>query len=151
MTFKGFQDCHRGAILDIGKERLYQFWISMSLWCLPSSFSSIEFRVIGDVVRRISKGPPWRPSWISERNNFSNFEFGKERLYQFWISVSLWCLPLSFSSIRLRVYVITQPGLDRKLKAHFVLFPDLGFGRCRLKNFKMAAMAAILDIGTERL
>ena len=27
---------------------------------------------------------------------------------------------------------------------------DLGFGRGRLKNFKKAAMAAILDIGTER-
>ena len=27
---------------------------------------------------------------------------------------------------------------------------DLQFGRCHLKNFKMAAMAAILDIGTEQ-
>ena len=27
---------------------------------------------------------------------------------------------------------------------------DLRFGRCRLKNFKMAAMAAILDIRTEQ-
>ena len=27
---------------------------------------------------------------------------------------------------------------------------DLGFGRRCLKNFKMAALAAILDIGTER-
>ena len=26
---------------------------------------------------------------------------------------------------------------------------DLGFGRCRLKNFKMATVAAILDIGME--
>ena len=25
-----------------------------------------------------------------------------------------------------------------------------GFRRCRLKNFKLAALAAILDIGTER-
>ena len=27
---------------------------------------------------------------------------------------------------------------------------DLRFGRCSLKNFKMATLAAILDIGTER-
>ena len=27
---------------------------------------------------------------------------------------------------------------------------DLRFGRCRLKNFKMAAVAAIFDIGSER-
>ena len=27
---------------------------------------------------------------------------------------------------------------------------DLWFGRCRLKNFKMDAMADILDIGTEQ-
>ena len=28
----------------------------------------------GDVIWRISIWPPWRPSWISERNNFSNSE-----------------------------------------------------------------------------
>ena len=28
----------------------------------------------GDVVWRISRWPPWRPSWISERYNFSNSE-----------------------------------------------------------------------------
>ena len=28
----------------------------------------------GDVVGRISRRPPWRPSWISERNIFCNFE-----------------------------------------------------------------------------
>ena len=28
----------------------------------------------GDVVWRISRWSPWRPSWISERNNFSNSE-----------------------------------------------------------------------------
>ena len=27
---------------------------------------------------------------------------------------------------------------------------DLWFGRCRFKNFNMAGVAAILDIGTER-
>ena len=28
----------------------------------------------GDVVKRLSRWPPWRPSWIPERNDFSNSE-----------------------------------------------------------------------------
>ena len=90
-----------------------QFWISMSLRCISSSFSSIwlmvwetsfeefqdgvtilailnpyvslmppmKFRLNltyglgGDVVWRISRWPPWQPSWISERNDFNNSEF----------------------------------------------------------------------------
>ena len=28
----------------------------------------------GDVIWRISRWPPWRPSWTSERNDFSNSE-----------------------------------------------------------------------------
>ena len=62
--------------------------------------------------------PPWRQSWISERNNFSNSE--------------------SLCNCDASHQVLAQS--------------DLQFGRrCLLKNFKMAAMAAILDIGTERL
>ena len=127
------------AILDIRMERFKQFWISMSLWCLPSSFSSIwhglggyiVWRISrrpscilewndssnseplcrpdasheasaqsaygsGDVAWKLSRWPLWwsswsRPSWISERNDFSN-------------SVSLGCLPSSFGSIRLTVW-----------------------------------------------
>ena len=41
---------------------------------------------LGDVLRRISRWLPWRPSWISERNNFCNSE-------------SLWCLQSSDGSI----------------------------------------------------
>ena len=68
----------------------------------------------GDVVWRISRWPPWRPSWISEQNEFSNSE-------------SLCCSDAS-----------------HQVSAPF----DLRFGkRCRLKNFKMAA---ILDIRTKR-
>ena len=51
---------------------------------------------------------------------------GKELFKLVWISMSLWCLPPSFSS-------------------------NWPFGkRCGLKNFKIAIMAAILDIWTER-
>ena len=70
---------------------------------------------VGDVAWRISRWLPWRPSWISERNDSSNFE--------------------SLSDV------------SHQVSAQF----DLQFGRrCQLKNFKMATMAAILDIGMER-
>ena len=151
------------AILDIGTERFEQFWIFVSLWCLPSSFGSIGLTVWeemsfeefqdghhgghlghrngmilailnlcltvmpsikfqlnrtyglgGDVVERISR---WRPSWIQERNDFSNSEY--------------------LCHCDVSHQVLTQS--------------DLRFGRrCRLKNFNMATMAAILDIGTEQ-
>ena len=60
---------------------------------------------------------PWQPSWISERNDFSNSE-----------------------------------SLCHCDASHQVLAQsDLRFGRrCGLKTFKMAAMAASLDIRTER-
>ena len=63
----------------------------------------------GDVVLR------W-PSWISERNDFSNSES------------------------------LCPYDTSHQVSAK----SDLRFGRrCRLKNFKTAAIAAILDIGTE--
>ena len=68
-------------------------------------------------IEQFQDGPPWRPSWISERNNLCNSE-------------SLWCSDAS-----------------RKVSAQ----SDLWFWRrYRLKNFKMAAVAAILDIRMEQ-
>ena len=67
------------------------------------------------MVSRFSRWPPRRPSWISERNDFSNSDSlcHSDALHQ----------------------VSAQS--------------DLRFGRrCHLKNFDMAAMAAIKDIGT---
>ena len=46
----------------------------MSPRCLPSSFGSIDTFLGRDVVWRISRWPLWRPSWISEQNDFGNFE-----------------------------------------------------------------------------
>ena len=141
-------------------------------------------------VWRISRWSPWRPSWISEWKDYSNFEFlchcdashqvsaqsdlgfrrrcrlknfkmaatldiGTEQFQQFWISVSLWCLPSSFSSIWLRVWEEMsfeefQDGHRGSHLCHCVAShqvsaqSDLAFGRrCRLKNFKMATVAAI--------
>ena len=72
---------------------------------------------LGGVVWRISRWPPWWPSRISERNDFSNSE-----------------------------------SLCHCDASHQILAQsDLRFGRrCRLKNFKMATVGAIFDIGTER-
>ena len=38
------------AILDIGTERFCQIWVSMSLWCLPSSYSSIRLTVWKEIL-----------------------------------------------------------------------------------------------------
>ena len=97
-----------------------------------------------------------------------------EQFKQFWISVSLRCFLSSFGSIQLMVWEKTsfedfqdghhdhlgyQNGTILALLNMCVapippikfLLNMTGFGRrCRLENFKMAAMAAILDIGKEQ-
>ena len=42
---KNFKMDTVAAILDTGTEQFYQFWISMSLRCFPSSFGSIQLTV----------------------------------------------------------------------------------------------------------
>ena len=120
---KNFKMATMATSLDIRTEWFLQFWTSMSLRCLPSSFGSIWLMVCeemsfeefqhgcpgnhlgywnrtilailnlcvtvmppikfqlnltyglgGDVVWIILRWPPWRPSWISEQNNFCNSE-----------------------------------------------------------------------------
>ena len=41
LRFEEFQDGHLEAILYIGTERFQQFWICVSLWCLPSRLGLI--------------------------------------------------------------------------------------------------------------
>ena len=84
----------------------------------PINFSSIGLRVWEEIEEFQDglPGVPWRPSWISEWNNFSNFES------------------------------LCHYDASHQISAQL----DLGFRRrCHLKNFKMAAMAAILDIRME--
>ena len=243
------------AILDMGTERFLQFWVSIILQSLPSSFSSIllfgircclkNFKMAGghlgylnrmilaifylcvtvmppikfwlnltfglgaDVVWRISRWPPWQPSWISKQNNLNNsdslchsdashkvlaqsdlwfwrryrlknfkmaavaaiLDIGTEQFLQFWISVSLWCFPLSFGSIQLTVWEEMsfeefQDGCHRYRKGTILAIlnlyvtsmppivsmqSDVWFlRRYRLKNFKMATVAAIFGIWTEQ-
>ena len=166
MSFEEFQyGCH-GGHLGYQNGTILAFTISMSLRCLPSSFGSIgpmvwedmsfeEFqdgrhgsllayrngRILvilnlciapmppikfqlnqtyglgGDVVWRISRWLPRQPSWISERNDFSNSES------------------------------LCHCDASHQDSAQ----SDLLFGRIYcLKNFKMATMAAILDIRMEQ-
>ena len=112
--FEEFQDGHYGSHLG------YQNGTILAILKLYSSpMPPIKFRLNltyglgGDVVRKISRWPPWR---ISEGNDFRNSE-------------SLYHCDASHQ-------VLAQS--------------DLRFGRCRLKNFKMAAMTASLDIRTEQ-
>ena len=98
-------------------------------------------------MAKISRWPQWRPSWISERYNFSNFEslshcdalFG-----EFQDGGDLGYLNRTILAI-LNLLCLCDAS-------HQVLTQsDLQFGRrCCLKNFKMATMAAVLDIRTER-
>ena len=75
---KRFKMATVAAILDIGTERFSQFWISMSPQCRPHSFTSIQPQSNLPFRRRcrlkIFKMAAWQPSWIPERNDFSNFE-----------------------------------------------------------------------------
>ena len=73
----------------------------MLLRCLPSSFRSIH---LTDWEKVSSE--EWRPSWISEWNDFNNFE-----------------------------------SLSHSDTSHLVSAQsDVRFGRCPLKNFKMASI-----------
>ena len=123
MSFEDFQDGHHGHLGYLNGTILSILHLCVTVM-LSTKFWLNPTYGLGDVVRRSSRCLPWRPTWISEWNNFSNSEF-------------LCCSNASHQ-------VLAQSHLR--------------FGRrCRLKYFKMAAIAirsdgmvAILDIGTER-
>ena len=124
-------------------------------WPSPLSdliaFSNSE----SDVVWRVSRLPPWPPSWILELNvsailNLchchashqvlaqSDLQSGRCYLKNSWISEQK-----DFSNSE----SLCPCDVSHQVSAQ----SDLRYGRrCRLKNFKMATMAAILDIGTEQ-
>ena len=74
MLFEEFQDCRHphlgyrnGTILAL-LNLCVTAMLPIKFWLNPTNG-------LGEnVVWRISRWPPWRPSWISERNNFSNSE-----------------------------------------------------------------------------
>ena len=71
------------TFIELKDGRHYGYWNEMILAILNLCVTvmlSIKFQLIRtyglgeDVVWRISRCPPWRPSWITERNDFSNSE-----------------------------------------------------------------------------
>ena len=156
---KNFKMGTMAAVLDIILAILNLYVTVMhpiKFWLNPT------YGLGGDVLWRISRWPQWRPSWISERYNFSNFEslphcdatikFQLNRTYglggdviwrisRWWPS---WISELNNSS--------HSDSLCLCDASHQVLTQsDLRFGRtCCFKNFKMATMAAVLDTRTEQ-
>ena len=89
-----------GAILNIGMEQFKQFWISILLPCLPSSFGSIQLRVWENM-------PPIK-FWLHPTYSLGGdvvwrifLDIRTEQFWQFWISMLLPCLTSSFRSIGL--------------------------------------------------
>ena len=101
LTFEEFQDGHCGGHLG------YQNGTILASHQV-SAQSDLGFRNMFEELR----WPPWWPSWILERNDFSSFES------------------------------LCHCDASHQVSAQ----SDLGFrSRCRLKNFKLATLAAILD------
>ena len=165
MSFEEFQYGHHGGHLG------YQNVIILAILNLcVTVMPPIKFRLNqtyglgGDAVWRISRWLPWPPAWISEWNDFSNSEylchcdashpvFALSDLW-FWDEMS----SEEFQDGHHAILISEQNNFSNSEPlchcdaSHQVLAQsDLRFGRrCRLKNFKMATMAAILDIRTER-
>ena len=134
-------------------------------WLLPTKFwLNLTFCLGGDVIWRISRWHPWWPFWLSERNNFSI----SESLCTPMVAIKLWFNPTyglggdvvwefqdgchsGHFGYRNGTILAILKSLCHCDASHQVLAQsDLRFGRrCLLKNFKMASMAAILDIRTK--
>ena len=75
ISFEVFQDGHHGGHLGYGNGTILAI---LSLYNSPKHPIKFQLNLTyclgSDVVGRISKWPPWWPSWISERHDFSNSE-----------------------------------------------------------------------------
>ena len=143
-----------GGYLDIGTEWFYQFWISLSLRCLLSNFSSILLMVWEEMsFEEFQDGR--RGGLLGYRNGtilaILNLCVAVMPPIKFWLNPNyglggdiVWRISGNdFSNSE----SLCHCDASHEVSAQ----SDLRIGRrCRLKNFKMAAMAAILDIGTER-
>ena len=125
---------------------------------------NLTFSLGGDVVWRISRWPPWQlTSLISEWNDFSNSESlhrsnASHQVCPIWLMV--WEMSLEecqdgLHGVHLRylnIMILAILNLCHSDASHQVLVQfNFRFGRrCRLKNFKTAAMVAILDIVTKQ-
>ena len=159
MSFEDFQDGQHGGHLGYQNGMLLAI-LNLHMAPMPPTKFGLNLTKVQEknVGSRFSRWPPRQPSWIMEG------------LKQFWISMSLWHFPSSFGSMQHTVWEMSfeefQDGwhggnlgygkgtilaiLNLHVTHQISALPDLWFGRCHLKNFKMAVLATILDIGTER-
>ena len=74
MLFEEFQDDHNGDHLGY-QYRTFLAILNFHVTAMPPiKFPLNQTYGLGDFVWRNSRWPPWRPSWISEWNVFSNSE-----------------------------------------------------------------------------
>ena len=153
--FEDFQDDHRIGHLGY-RQNLY-----------VAPMPPIEFQLNptyclgGDFVWRFSRWPTWLPSWISKQNDFSNskspcapnaslqvsaqsdlgFEADGFKIFKMATQAASWIA----NGIILAILCCSDAS--HQVSAQF----NLRFRRKRcLKNFKMAVMAAVLDIRMEQ-
>ena len=121
MSFEELQDGYRGSHLGYRNGMILAILNLCVTVMFPIKFWLNQTYGLGaDVVWRISRCPPWRPSWLSERNNFSNFE----SLYR--------------SDASHKVFAQSDLWFGRRCRLK------------NFKMAATAILAAILDIGTKR-
>ena len=145
MSFEEFEDEPSGGHLGYQKGKILailNFWVTMMV---PIKFwLNLTYGLGENVIWKISRWPPWWPSWISEQNDFSNSESLCRSDASHLVSVQsdLWF------GRRCHSESLCHCDASHQVSAQL----DLQSGRrCHLKNFKVATMAALLDIRKERL
>ena len=112
------------------------------LHCLPSSFGPYGCHLGYQNGRILAILNLYHCDASHQVLDQSNLQFGRRYLKNGW-----WPSCISERNDFCNSESLCRPDYSHQVSAQF----DLWFGRCRLKNFKMAAaMAAILDIGTEQ-
>ena len=132
MLFEEFQDCHHGCHLGYWNWTIQQFWISMSLSCLPSNFSS-TWRTV------------WEEMWYEEFQDGDHLGHWNRRTLAI----------LNFHNIPMDSIKFKLNQTYRSVAVVISMAPTMfglnltGFGsRCGFKNFQDGV--AILDSQTER-
>ena len=157
MWFEDFQDGHSGSHLGYHNRTIF-------LCCSDASHqvsaqSDLRF---GRCLWRFSRWPSWRPSWISELNDFSNLNSpcGPNASHQVWAQSDLGfrsrCGFKIFKMVTWPSWISERndfsnsESLSCSNASHHVSAQWDMVWKCPLKNLEMAAMVAILDLVTKR-
>ena len=163
--FEDFQAGHRGGHLGYQNRTILAI-LNLCIAPMPLTTYPLNptYGLGGDVVWRFSRRPIWWLSWILEQIDFSNsispcipnasHQVGAQSDCSGADVVSRFSRwpPWRPAWIAEQNDFSNSESLCHCSASHLVsVQSDLLFGRrCRLKNFKMVTMAAILDIGTEQ-